>query len=196
MPVPQQPPPMAQAGQAHGAQLGEGHFFKVALLVPDDSYNMSSFLDKVGQNIKRTLPVYLGKRRTKISDLIGKIVKGNSFSFITIPVDKSFAKKGKFKNKLDICISKIQAWLISPQTISNFYGVGLNDPLLEFIENGMSKGMLSLYGETISLQRVIDVVKPKYVFSQHSLGISYALGEYCVYKSIPALLISHASIIF
>ena len=39
----------------------------------------------------------------------------------------------------------------------------------------------------------MDVVQPQYVFSQHSLGINYELGEYCAKHSIPSMLVSHGS---
>jgi hypothetical protein len=39
----------------------------------------------------------------------------------------------------------------------------------------------------------LDVVQPQYVFSQHSLGVNYALGEFCAENIIPSLLIPHGS---
>ena len=53
--------------------------------------------------------------------------------------------------------------------------------------------MLDLNGEILSLRRVLNIIKPNKVFAQHSLGISYALGEICLHSDIAALLISHGS---
>jgi hypothetical protein len=166
---------------------------RTALLVPDDSYNMTRFIGDVSKHIAGSIPVYLGKRKTKIYDLIRNLIKGNEFSFLKIPANHSNSKNRDFIVNLDICISQIQAYFASSQKLFNYFNVSLNDPLLEYTKNGIYRGMIGLHGQILSLKRVIQTINPKYVFSQHSLGLSYALGEYCSSNSIPALLISHAS---
>jgi hypothetical protein len=53
--------------------------------------------------------------------------------------------------------------------------------------------MLDLNFEILSLRRLLNIVKPSKVFAQHSVGITYALGEICLRNDIAALLISHGS---
>jgi len=164
-----------------------------SLFVPEDTYNMPNLLNMVSKYIDRSLPVYLSVRRSSLKTRIQEMLSGESFSFLYLPQGASSGEKLIFQDRINVCTSHIKKWLSGHSNESTIYGVQLQVPLLLFIENNLKQKMLDLYGRINSLQRVMNVVNPKQVFSQHSIGVSYALGEICSYKNIPALLTSHGS---
>jgi hypothetical protein len=166
---------------------------KSAVLVPEDSYNMPRFMNEVSQHIEGSLPVYLQSRRESLSNTLKEMIKGNLFSFMFIPTGFSFYKKNIFQDQLNSSKENILNWLSDSSSNTSIHGVDLCQPLSRFINYELTEEMKELYGKLSSLHRVLNIVKPKYVFAQHSLGISYALGEYCATNSIPSLLISHGS---
>ena len=164
-----------------------------SLVAPEDTYNMPDLLNRVSKHIDRALPVYLLIRRCSIKTHIQEMLSGKSFSFFYMPTDLSSDKHKVFHNKYDACASHIESWFNDHGIKSTICGVQVRVPLFGFIENILKNKMLDLYGSITSLRRVMDVVQSKRVFSQHSLGISYALGEICSHEHIPAILISHGS---
>jgi hypothetical protein len=166
---------------------------KQPILAPEDSYNMPRLLNEVSQHIKGSIPVYLQTRRINLINTLKGMVKGKFFSFYSIPVGFNLNKKNIFQDNLDSSTKYIVNWLNNPLNNTTIYGVDLSQPLSLFINHDLTSKMKDLKGRLTSLLRVLSVVQPKYVFAQHSLGISYALGEYCMRYSIPSLLISHGS---
>jgi len=166
---------------------------KTSILVPDDSYGMPNFLSKLSQHIDGFWPVYLQSRRANLGSTILKMKKRNLFSFITIPGGFNSHKNNIFQDKLNLTNENIITWFNDPLNSASINGVDLSRPLSRFISDELTNEIKELHGKLISLCRVLNIVQPQYVFAQHSLGISYALGEYCARNSVPSLLISHGS---
>jgi hypothetical protein len=165
---------------------------KVTILAPDPAYNMQRLMGEVAQNIGGATPVYLRNNRINLIKTIQSMVKRDSFSFIRL-ASIGFSKRRQFKEKYSARMGGVKSCIYSMLDDTTINEVSLNSPLIEFIENGLTDGMECIYKEALSLNRVLNVVQPKYVFSQHSLGVNYILGEYCKKNTIPSLLISHGS---
>ena len=164
-----------------------------SIFAPEDTYNMPNLFNRVSKHIDRALPVYLSVRKSSLKTRIQEMLSGKSSSFLYLSTDVSSGNQVIFQDKFNICTLHIKNWLSAHSNESTICRVQMQVPLLSFIENNLKQKMLDLYGSIASLRRVLSVVKPKQVFSQNSLGVSYALGEICSYEHIPAMLISHGS---
>ena len=131
--------------------------------------------------------------RNSLKLRLREMLKGETFSFLYIPTSTKLNISANFQEQLRICVSQIRGWLNNHPEILTIFGVNPSTHLLSYIENTLNHKMLNLNGEILSLRRVLNIVKPNKVFAQHSLGISYALGEICLQSDIAALLISHGS---
>ena len=74
-----------------------------------------------------------------------------------------------------------------------FHGIDVSQFIVDFTKHGLAIELKKLNGEIYSLFQVMDEIHPAVVFSQHAIGVSYALGEVCRERKIPAILISHGS---
>jgi len=161
--------------------------------MPNDGYNILSLVSKINQHLVNYLPVYFSIKKSTFKMRMIEMLKGNAFSFFRLPKDIPRHLEAIFEDKYSDCMLNIKDWLCDSSSKVIINGVPLCDSITVCIENELKQKMLSLYGEIISLQRLLTVVTPKIVFAQHSLGINYALGEICLKENIPALLISHGS---
>jgi len=165
-------------------------FFVLAL---EDTNNMPNFLNDIDQSNESFFPVYLKIQRASFKTRVKEMLRGESFSFISLPNDSQSNVLDNFQSKLDICTSKIKSCFISKSKVFKINGLDISPFLLDHIENNLNNKMHSLNGELNSLNSFLDIAKPAKVFAQHSLGIGYALGEISLEENIPALLISHGS---
>ena len=163
------------------------------LLVTSDIYNMSLLMGKISQHVADSFLVYLSMQKKSLKTRLIEMLKGDTFSFISLPIYVPSHEDTIFQEKYDDCMSHIRSWFHDFNNTTTIYGVNLNSSLLRYIENELKKKMIDLYGQIMSLRRVLDIVNPKSAFAQHSLGINYALGEFCLKEEIPALLISHGT---
>jgi len=120
-------------------------------------------------------------------------LRGKSFSFISFPSESLFKSKNSFSDQLLISANKIKRHISNNSKLTSFFGFNINIFLNKYIENILSLRMVELNTEIAALRRVLNHLEPDKVFAQHSLGISYALGEVCLESNIPAMLISHGS---
>ena len=166
---------------------------KVPIMAPDDTYNMPRFMSEVSKQIEGSIPIYLQSSRVNLRANLIKMIKGKLITFISIPVGFRSDKTNSFKDQLNSSNENIINSLKTSSNKTSIYGVDLIQPLSRFLNYELNTKMKNLYGKLISLRRVLKILQPQYVFAQHSLGISYAIGEYCSRNSIPSLLISHGS---
>jgi hypothetical protein len=164
-----------------------------SILTPDDTYGMSNFLDEISVNINNPFQVYILKGNAKISKILKNLLIRKSFSFIVISKFIPIKNKRKFMDMINIMNCNIKNYISKNHKKTLFLGIDIRPLLIFFVENNLKKEMLSVYGEVLSLSKILSTVRPKYVFSQHSVGMSYALGEYCSKESIPGLMIPHGS---
>jgi hypothetical protein len=166
---------------------------RASILALEDTYNMPRLLSEVCQRNDKAFPVYLSIKRNTFRLRLREMLKGETFSFLCIPSRTKLNISTNLQEQLGICVSQIRGWLNNhPETLTIF-GVNASTYLLSYIENTLNHKMLDLNAEITSLKRLLNIVKPNKVFSQHSLGITYALGEICLRNDIAALLISHGS---
>jgi len=166
---------------------------RASILVPEDTYNMPRLLSEVCQRNDKAFPVYLSIKRNSLRLRLREMLKGETFFFFFIPSRTKLNISTNFQEQLRICVSQIRGWLNNhPETLT-ICGVNASTYLLSYIENILNDKMLDLNAEIISLKRLLNIIKPNKVFAQHSLGITYALGEICLRNDIAALLISHGS---
>jgi len=163
------------------------------VLALEDSYNMPHLLREVCRHHKESLPVYLSINRSSLKVRLIEILKGETFSFFSIPSNTKFNISVNFHDQLNFTTLQIHKWLNKNPDTSTIFGVNMSMYLVDYIENKLSHKMLLLHSEIFHLKRILDVVQPKKVLAQHSLGLGYALGEICSQRNIAALLISHGS---
>jgi len=163
------------------------------LLALSDSHNMPRLIKSITNNFDNSLPIYLGVQKKSLKIRVIELLKGKTFSFLFIPKHIPNYLKTIFLSKYDNCVIEIRSWLEDSNNPAIFYSVNLSNAIMSFTEGELKQRMISLYGEIISLNRILTIVKPKGVFAQHSLGIGYALGEVCYQENIPGLLIDHGS---
>ena len=166
---------------------------KSPIVAPEDTYNMPNFLSDVCKNSSNAFPVYLSIQRNSMKTRIMEMLKGNEYSFLCIPRPSKLNVSSDFHEYLKISVSQIQTWLKKHPEILTIFGVNPNTHFLKYIENTLNHKMVDLNSEIYTLRRLLETTKPNKVFAQHSLGISYALGEICLQNDTPALLISHGS---
>ncbi len=165
-----------------------------SILAPEDTYNMPRLLSEVCQNNDKAFPVYLSIQRNSLKLRLREMLKGETFSFLCIPSRTKLNISANFQEQLGICVSQIRGWLNNQPEILTIFGVNANTYLLNYIENTLNHKMLDLNAEILSLKRLLNIIKPNKVFAQHSVGITYALGEICLRNDIAALLISHGTV--
>jgi hypothetical protein len=159
----------------------------------DNTYNMTGLLPKIGNYINNPFAVYLLKGGFSIKNLLQDILSGASFSFIVVSSYVAPNKRKNFLYKANNVEKNIKKFIYKNNRNTIFFGVDIKLLLLAFIKNNLTKEMMLVYGEILSLHKVMRIIKPKCVLAQHSLGVSYALGEYCLKNCIPGLMIPHGS---
>jgi len=166
---------------------------KSALLAPDDSYNMSRLLGEVSPLIPNSIPVYLNVTSNNILKNILRLIQGKSFFFFFSP-SPIFSRKRKeiSERSRDFLFSSINSFEYKKNNFVIF-GVDLQDFISNYINNQIINELLRSYGADKSIKRLLNIVKPKYVFSQHSLGDSHILGEHCLLNSIPGIMVPHGT---
>jgi len=166
---------------------------KNSFLVLEDSNNMPIFISKIRRHIEQSFPVYLSIQRSSLKTRLKEMLSGKIYFFLFLPSNTNSYKHAIFQDKITIYTSKIRGHLINKPELLTIFNLNINTFLLKFIEITLNQKMHHLNGEIVSLKKILKIIKPKKVFSQHSLGIGYALGEICLDSNIPALLISHGS---
>ena len=162
-------------------------------LALSDTSNMPRVVQRVGKYFGNSLPVYFSIHKKTLVIRMIEMFKGNSFSFLCTSRYIPYYLRVIFQDKYDNCSIEIRTWLCSVNSKIVVYDVDLSHSIMACVENELKNKMLALYGEIISLNRVLTSVKPRGVFAQHSLGVGYALGEICLKENIPGLLITHGS---
>jgi hypothetical protein len=166
---------------------------KSPILALEDTFKMPHFIRKVSQHTDQAFPVYLTIQRNSLKTRLKEMLMGKIYFFIFLPSDTKLNEYTFFQKKIDTYNSKIKKYFLKEPALVSIFGLNINTFLIDFIENTLSKKMHHLNGETVSLKKILKTIKPKKVFSQHSLGIGHTLGEICSESNIPALLISHGS---
>jgi len=166
---------------------------RISILAPEDTYNMPRLFNDIFQANGNFFPVYLSIQRKTLKLRISEMLKGKTFSFLFIPTRTKLVIPNNFQSQLNISLSNVTECLNNHKAKSTFFGVNLTNYLHAYINSTLNHKMLDLECEIISLRKILKTVNPNKVFSQHSLGLSYALGEICLNSNINALLISHGS---
>ena len=159
----------------------------------NDSSNMPRFFKRLSKHSDNFFPVYLSVQKKTLKKRFFEAIRGSSFSFLSIPQYTSKKSMVIFRDKYNDYVKKLEHSLNDSEFNSIVYGVNLNKSILWCANNELKDRMFALYGEIVTLKRVLASFKPKAVFSQHSLGIGYALGEISLKEGIPGLLITHGT---
>lgn len=162
-------------------------------LVLDDSSNMPKFIKKITRQFDNFFPVYLSVQKSSLKIRLIEMLKGSSFSFMRVPINIPHNLRVIFRDNYDSFASEVKDFFLDSKKDITIYGVDLSDSMEFCVDNELKDRMTSLYGEILSLNRLIYKVRPKSSFAQHSLGIGYALGEISLKENIPGLLITHGS---
>jgi hypothetical protein len=162
-------------------------------LALSDTNNMPRLVERLSKHFGDSFPVYLSIHKKTWTIRMIEMFKGYSFSFLYIPKYIPHSLKVIFQDKYDGCSKEIRRWLCNRNPKVIIYDVDLSHSIMAFVESELKNNMLALYGEIISLNKVLTIVSPRSVFAQHNLGIGYALGETCLKENIPGLLITHGS---
>lgn len=162
-------------------------------LVLSDANNMPRFIGRLSQYFDDYFPIYLSAQNKTIKIRLLEMFRGQTFTFLCTPKNISANSIESFQIIYNGCTSKISDYMDEANDDFNIHMVDIRNPIIKFINNRLKENMTELYGEIISLKKVLALVKPKSVFSQHSLGIGYALGEICSKEDIPGLLITHGT---
>jgi len=166
---------------------------KKILLVPADSCNIPRLLKQVSLVIPESMHVFIFSSRAAILKKLLSMISGATWLFAILPGRSSKKNHGGFKKDFNSIIDKFDLIMKSKSAEFSYFGVDLRAPLQEYIKSGLTNEMFKLNSHINALARIVAVKEPTVVFSQHSLGLSYALGELCKKKNIPAMLISHGS---
>jgi len=163
------------------------------VIVPDESYGMPSFLNTVSQDVKQMLPVYLSSSSKTFKERVNDMLHGRSFSFFSLPEMKGKEVNSQYDDQWMHCLRKIKKTTLIHPSRFQFCGVNVTDLVIEYISNGLTREMRQLNGRIGALYRIFEASTPNAVFSQHAVGVSYALGEICRNHKIPGMLITHGS---
>ena len=116
------------------------------LLVTSDIYNMSHLMGKISQHVEDSFLVYLSTQKNSLKTRLIEMLKGDTFSFISLPIYVPSHEDKIFQEKYDDCVSHIRSWFHDINNTSTIYGVNLNSSLLRYIENELKKKMIDSYG--------------------------------------------------
>ena len=75
----------------------------------------------------------------------------------------------------------------------SFFNVSLVEEISTFTENSMFKAMQELNAQVTHLIKILKIVNPKFMLSQHTSLMGCAFGELSNVYNIPAMVISHGS---
>ena len=159
----------------------------------EDTYNMPNLIEKISKNVNQNLTVFLSIQRKSLQTRVKEMLKGKIFFFTSLSGIISSKNYKIFDNQINNSVTEIKKYLNINSKKTKIFGPNINILLIDFIDNTLSKKMHHLNGEITSIKRILRVHKPNKVFSQHSLGVGYALGEICLQSNIPALLVTHGS---
>ena len=166
--------------------------FKVLFVSPNDSYNMTEVISRAQSRFEHSTWVQLFFHKLPYKDLFKELIQRRVWTFFTLSSAFSVRKSSIHKD-LNVKIQRISDIMITNPDVFEYSGVNLAPCLSRYIKDGLCWEMLKLESQVDSLSRVLDVHKPKFVFSASSSGVTYALGELCSKKNIPSMLISHGS---
>jgi len=159
----------------------------------EDTYNMPNLIEKISKNVNQNLTVFLSIQRKSLQTRVKEMLKGKIFFFTSLSGIISSKNYKIFDNQINNSVTEIKKYLNINSKKTKIFGPNINILLIDFIDNTLNKKMHHLNGEINSIKRILRVHKPNKVFSQHSLGVGYALGEICLQSNIPALLVTHGS---
>lgn len=165
---------------------------KRVILIPADTYGISSIAKKFLSKRENFMPVYLFPGRGKLRKLID-VLCNRSFCFFSVSetlVQDEFAR-------FDIIWQKTykeieDKFLLKPLGFE-FCGADISLLAGEYIRQHIKAIMFRLNANVDALYRIFDVAPPYFVMSQHAVGVSYALGELCRATGVNGILISHGS---
>jgi hypothetical protein len=165
---------------------------KNTILSSSKDYNVSSLMDELHDFDKNVFVIYLASKNkwTDFKDGIGRKWVGNLF---TLPDGSHPWQKATFMECLDQNTDGIEELVREQSNLLKYRDVDFSQQVFERIRYGLRPFLLNLYGQTISLNRVLNRCRPRMVLAPHSREITYNLGELAKQSSIPALLISHGS---
>jgi len=159
----------------------------------EDTYNMPKLIDKISKNVNQNLTVFLSIQRKSLHIKVKDMLKGKIFFFTSLTGIVRSKNYKIFDNQINHSFSEIKNYFNINSKQTKIFGSNINILLIDFIDKTLNKRMRHLNGEITSIKRILRVHKPNKVFSQHSLGIGYALGEISLQCNIPALLVTHGS---
>jgi len=166
---------------------------KKVILAPADTYNMSSLLNHVNRDIESSVGVFLTIDRDKIRDSLPQFVKNKMFAFFSLPSLLTRKQKKVFNGNWSVVRNTIDKAVNESGDEFKFNNADISGIFKVFLSKAIYKQLVELEANSIALQKIIKIKKPHAVIAQHSLGISYALGEMCKKQDIPGLLVSHGS---
>jgi len=166
---------------------------KEILLAPNDTCGMPVLLKLASKEIKRSFPIYLSIQRGSIRVRVMEMISGKSFSLVSLPTISTKRERSHFEKLWSTCMDDIQLYLKIHATNFDFHGIDVSQYIIDYMAYGLASELKDLNGKICSLFQVLHEIHPAVVFSQHALGVSYALGEICRERKIPAILVSHGS---
>ncbi len=161
------------------------------ILAPSENYNMSLLMNKFHVAYKNTQLVYLTSKNKK--DLLFQVLKKKSPFLFLLSSRVSQKRRINFVLLLNKNIKKLQQAVNGNRLNYCYKGVSFSAMLFSFIEQVMFPVLISQYGKTICLSKILVCARPSLVLSQFALDEVYNLGELCKQLGIPSLLISHGS---
>lgn len=163
------------------------------LVAPTDTNNMSALMGKLRVEVRKGLPVYLTIPHKSLKVRVKELLCLKSFFFPFLPGRASKWGQQQFSKSWREVLLELHRRIDANTEMLHFKGVDLSGPIKIFLDQGLTCEMHRLNGQVEAMERILRVKRPVACLSQHALGFSYALGEFCRNRNIPGLLISHGS---
>ena len=162
------------------------------IIAPDRSFGMAHLMKTIQDEIKSALPIYLGSRDV-LADVRGTIQSNGDLTLFAIPNTLFPMSDDGFDQLMDASIANLEHALASHPDDFNYKNVDLRSPLTSFARQAIRPRLRRLNARNHWLRYAVDRLQPKLVLAQHSVELSAHLGELCVKRRIPGMLISHGS---
>ena len=164
---------------------------KNVIFTSNKSYNVPRVIDSLSRKFRK--PFIVGGSKSKgvkllLSVLIGK--EGHFFNFPPYPPSRHLKE---FIKSLDKEIYKIQIKIDKNPQIYSIHNICLNKLMMEHIQNGLKNKVIETFSGSAAFNKIINIKKPAFIFSNQASGYHYAIGEQSAMNNINAMLASHGT---
>ena len=160
-----------------------------------DAYNIPRVVNYASCNMKNPFLVYLNTASKFFDDSFYDVLMGRFWKFFYRPICLNKLSDNVFLERYASLCEEMSRLMSEHSEDITFKGIFFGEELLEYIQNGLKRGMFELNVEVSSLYRIISIKKPSFIVSPHALGLGCALGELSkMFKIRASLLVPHGSI--